>query len=412
MLPDLPGLYHRARHAGSVPLFLALAINSFGVGMFLPFALIYYEAATALPVASIGLALTAATLLTLAVNPVTGVLVDRFGARRLVVAGHGLEAAGFAAYLAVSSASTLFLAALVTTAGTRMFFASFSTLIAESVTGGERDRWYGLVGITQSIGASLSGVLASLVLGAAGVGAFRVIIVGNIGCLLVAALLVGRGQSGARPTREHVETAGYRMILHDRTFLALAGSNLLVVLCSMLTGLGFAVYATQALGAPYWSIGAIGAVQTGLVILLQTRITDRLRGVRRTRTMVFAGAIWTIAALGFAAAMLAPSGLVVPWLLLAAATYTVATLFYTPASRALAAGLGPPEARGRYIATWELSWGIAAAASPATFGVLYAWVPAAPWLAMAVALLAAIAILRIAERNIPMHRNLPQAGEI
>ncbi|MBA3379008.1 MAG: MFS transporter [Chloroflexia bacterium] len=414
MLLDLPGAIHRLRHADSTALFLALAVNAFGAGMFIPFALIYYKAATGLPVATIGLTLTAATLVTLTVTPVTGALVDRFGARRLVVVGNCLEATGFAAYLAVSSAGSLFLAALIATAGTRMFFASFSTLIAESVSGGDRDRWYGLVGITQSIGARLSGILASLVLGAAGVGGFRVIIVATIGCLLVAALLIGRGQSRVAPDREAGATAsaGYRAILRDRVFLAVVGSNLLVVLCSMLTGLGFAVYATQALRAPYWSIGAIGAAQTALVILLQTRISGRMRGVRRTRTMTLAGAIWIVAALGFAAAMLIPSRVIVPWLFLAAGTYTVATLFYTPASRALAAGLGPLEARGRYIAVYELSWGIAAAVSPAAFGVMYAWAPSAPWLAMAIALAAAVAILLVAERGIPLRHNLPPADRI
>jgi MFS family permease len=412
MFLDFPATILRARQAGSAPLFLALAVNAFGAGMFLPFALIYYEVATGLPVATIGLALTAATLVTLAVTPITGALVDRFGARRLVVSGHCLEAAGFAAYLTVSSAGSLFLAALVATAGTRMFFASFSTLIAESVAGGERDRWYGLVAITQSIAASLSGVLASLVLGVAGVGAFRVMILAAIGCLLVAALLIGHGRSWAPPARVDAGMVGYRAILRDRTFLALAGSNLLFVLCSMLTGLGFAVYATQALGAPYWSIGVVGAAQTALTIGLQTRITKWMGGVRRTRTMTLAGAIWIVANLGFAAALLAPEPLVVPLLFLAAATYTVATLYYTPASRALAAGLGPPEARGRSIATWELSWGIAAAAGPATFGIMYAWAPVAPWLAMAGMLVAAMVILLIAERSIPLRLNLPQAEAI
>ncbi|MBA3276775.1 MAG: MFS transporter, partial [Chloroflexia bacterium] len=111
MTLDIRGRLRRARHLNTVPLFLALGINAFGAGMFFPFAIIYYQAVTSLPVASIGLALTSATLITLADNPVTGLLVDRFGARRLVVLSHCLEATGFAAYLAVSSALSLFLAA-------------------------------------------------------------------------------------------------------------------------------------------------------------------------------------------------------------------------------------------------------------------------------------------------------------
>jgi MFS family permease len=408
MTLDLRGRLLQACHSNSTPLFLALGINAFGAGMFFPFAILYYQAATSLSVASIGLALTSATLVTLAVNPVTGVLVDRLGARRLVVAGNCLEAVGFAAYLAVSSAATLFAAALLATAGTRMFFASSSALIAESVAGIERDRWYGLVGITQTIGASLSGALASLLIGATGTGGFRAIIVVNIGCLLATAVLI-RNVPSVRPQRQAKAdaTGGYRTILRDRVFLTVVGSNLLFVLCSMLNGIGFAVYATEALGAPLWSVGAIGAAQTVLVVGMQTRITGRMSRVRRTRTMGIAGAIWILACLGCATGVLIPAALVVPYLFLAGITFTVAQLFYAPASRSLAAGLGPPEARGRYIATYELSWGLAAAASPAAFGGAYALAPFAPWLVMVVALAVAVSMLLIAESGIPTWQNRP-----
>ncbi|MDQ3656685.1 MAG: MFS transporter, partial [Chloroflexota bacterium] len=394
----------------SVPLFLALGINAFGAGMFFPFAIIYYQAVTSLPVASIGLALTSATLITLSVNPVTGVLVDRFGARRLVVLSHCLEATGFAAYLAVSSALSLFAAALLATAGARMFFASSSTLIAEMAAGADRDRWYGLVGITQSIGASLSGVLASLLIGSTGVNGFRVIIAVNVGCLLISAALIHRSRSARPHQRTGSESIGYRTILRDKVFLTVIGGNLLFVLASMLMGIGSAVYVTEALDAPLWSVGVIGAAQTVLVIGCQTRVSNRMSGVRRTRTMGLAGAIWIVAYLGFAAGGLIPRPLIVPYLFIVAITFTIAQLFYMPASRALAAGMGPTEARGRYIATYELSWGLAAAISPAMFGIVYGLAPHAPWLVMAVGVAVAVCLLRIAEPGIPPWQNRPGAS--
>lgn len=415
MTLDVRGRLQRARHLDSAPLFLALGINAFGAGMFFPFAIIYYQAVTSLPVASIGLALTSATLVTLAVNPVTGILVDRFGARRLVVLSHCLEATGFAAYLAVSSTLSLFAAALLATAGARMFFASSSALIAESATGADRDRWYGLVGITQSIGASLSGVFASLLIGSTGVTGFRIIILVNIGGLLVSAALIHRSRSARPHQRMDAASTGYRTIVRDKAFLTVIGANLLIVLASMLMGIGFAVYATEALDAPLWSVGAIGAAQTALVIGFQTRVSNRMSGVRRTRTMGLAGAIWIVAYLAFAAGVLIPRPLVVPYLFIAAVTFTIAQLFYTPASRALAAGMGPPQGRGRYIATYELSWGLAAAISPATFGIVYGLAPAAPWFVMAVGVAVAVLLLLTAEPGIPPWQNHPwnsQAREV
>jgi len=411
MFQDLRSAILRAHGASSFPLFVALAVNAFGAGMFFPFAMLYYQAVTALPVATIGVTLTSATLATLAVGPVTGVLVDRYGARPLVVGSQCLEAAGFAAFLAVSTAGTLLAAALVATAGARMFYASCSALIADMTTGQERDRWYGLVGITQSAGASLSGLMASVMLGAIGMDGFRVIIGTTAACFLGTAVLIHRlrgvqprVQGGPLPASQ-----GYRTILRDTTFLAIVGSNFLFVLCSMVMGIGLVVYATEAMRVPLWSLGAIGLLQTALTVGLQVRVTHRFAGIRRTRAMTFAGVLWVIACLGLAAGTLVAEGAAIPYLLVMACIFTIGTLCYVPASRALAAGRGPTHSQGRSIALYELSWGLAAAAAPATFGVLYGTAPSLPWVVMSLAVVAAIGVLLVAERRLPAWQNFPAA---
>lgn len=382
-------------------------INAFGAGMFFPFAMLYYQAATSLSVATIGLALTCATLVTLAITPVTGVLVDRLGARRLVVTSQCLEAAGFLAYLMVSSAPSLFVAALIATAGTRMFYASFSTLIAELADGAGRDRLYGLVGVTQSVAASASGFLASLVIGAGGTDGFRVVVLGNACCLGATAVLIHRMRIRETATLVDDQAGGYLTVLRDRSFLGFVGSNALFVLCSMLVGVALAIYATEAMQAPIWVVGVTGVVQTGLVVGLQSRIIRRAASYRRTRMMFLAGLLWIVACLVFALGVLVPASLVVPYLLLAAATFTMAQICFVPAARALAANQGAPSLRGRYIATYELSWGLAAAVVPAYFGVTYDLLPSAPWLMTCLLVAAAMVLLFRVERSIPIQENRP-----
>lgn len=409
MALTLHGRLRDACRARSVPLFLALGINAFGGGMFFPFALLYYQAATALPVSTIGVALTGATLVTLAANPVAGILVDRIGSRRIVVLALCLESAGFIAYMVVSSAATLFAAALFATGGSRGFYAAYSSLIAESVEDGGRERWYGLVGITQKVGASLSGLLASVVIGSVGLRRFRMIILGNICCLLVSAWLIHL----SRPARDlpdqdpAVANVGYRVIFRDRTFLLLIGSNLCFVTCSMLVGLGFVVYAIDDLGAPLWVLGVIGVAQTVLTMPLQTRVTEMMRGTRRSRIIMLSSGIWLMAALGYAGAVLISAAVLVPYLIVVAVVFSAAQWFHGPASRALAAGMGPAAARGRYIASFELSWGMAAAATPVVFGLLYGVAPVAPWLAMVGFIVLGAGLVRLAEPGIAPGRNTP-----
>lgn len=390
---------------GTGSLLAALCINAFGAGMFYPFALLFFSEATSLSVGRIGLILTIATLVTLSVTPITGALVDRFGPLRPVIASQLLGASGFAMYLLVSSATTLFLASLVVTAAARMFFASFSTLVAQSAATTERDRWYGLVGVTQTLTASVSGFLASLVIATTGMGGFRAVIVLNACCLLLAGWLLRRmpelRQAPVRSMSDH----GYREVVRDAAFVKIVASNALFVLCSMLPGLGLAVYAVDGLGAPLWAVGALGVVQTGLTLGCQGPVLRKVRSHRRTRVMLGAGCIWVLACVLYAAAAAIPAIAVVPWLFVAAAVFTVAQLLYIPTARALAAGMGPEALQGRYIAAYEFSWGLAAALGPLLFGVAFDLFPPAPWLVMTGLVLIAIAILRSAAPGIEVTSN-------
>jgi MFS family permease len=398
---------HLPHSEGSGSLIAAMCINAFGAGMFYPFALIYFTGVTSLGVATIGLILTTATLVTLAVTPVTGALVDRLGSRQLVVTSQVLEATGFVLYLTVSSGTTLFVASLLVTSATRMFFASFSTMIAEHAAGGDRDRWYGMVGVTQSLAASISGFLASLVIASIGQPGFRTVIALNACCLLGSAVMLRRVPANRRTDDSASADGGYRSVLADGAFVRIVASNALFVLCSMLPGIGLALYITDGLHAPLWTVGVLGIVQTGLVIGFQMRVLRVVEGIRRTRVMQFAGGVWVAACLLFAGAGLLPDLVLVPYVILSVALFTFAQLLYVPTAQSLAASVGPPALQGRYVATYELSWGLARAMSPALFGITFDLTPAAPWLAMSVIVLCAMVVLRSAETRIDTSVNHP-----
>lgn len=70
-------------------------------------------------------------------------------------------------------------------------------------------------------------------------------------------------------------------------------------------------------------------------------------------------------------------------LLTIATLYTLASLCYTPTASSLVAEIGPTALRGRYLATYEFSRGVANALTPALFTVLFAIRPNLPWLVLA-----------------------------
>lgn len=391
---------------GSGSLIAAMCINAFGAGLFYPFSFLYFTKATSLTVGQVGVILTTATLITLVVTPFTGALVDRLGPRRLVVTSQVLQAIGLGQYLVASSALTLLLGALLVTSATRMFYASFSTMLAQQGEGADRDRWYGRVGVTENLASSISGFFASLVIGTVGLPGFRAVIAFNAGCLIVSAVLLRRMPSRQRNEADS-PNGGYRSVLKDGAFLRLVFANGLFAVCSMLPGLGLAIYVTDALGAPLWTVGVLGIMQTGLVVGLQMRALGAVEGIGRIRVMQFAGCLRIVACVLFAAAVLLPGAAVVPYLMLAAGCFTFAQMLYGPTARALAASQGPPELQGRYVATYEFSWGVAAAVSPALFGVAYGASIVAPWLLMSALVAVAMAVLRSAEIRMPEADNRP-----
>src|SRR5262245_13996674 len=89
------------RIRGHEALVVAFLLDALGTGLYLPFSLLYFQRIAGLALPAIGTTLTLATVLTLPMNPITGTLVDRFGAKPLVVASQLLQATGFLGYLIV-----------------------------------------------------------------------------------------------------------------------------------------------------------------------------------------------------------------------------------------------------------------------------------------------------------------------
>ena len=171
--------------------FLAvLLVDSLGTGLFAPFSLLYFHDGVGLPLATVGLALSAAAAFALPVAPLAGALVDRLGARRVVAAAQLLQGAGFLGYLMVDGAAALCVAALVVRVGQRAFWSSILTLVAEIATPNERDRWYGLAGAAQNAGTGAGGLLAGAAVAVGSDAGYLLVVAANALSFFLAGLLL------------------------------------------------------------------------------------------------------------------------------------------------------------------------------------------------------------------------------
>ncbi|MBV9231022.1 MAG: MFS transporter, partial [Chloroflexi bacterium] len=255
MLTKRLGLPH-IQGAGSF--ITALFIDALGSGLFWPFSLLYFHVIANLPLSVIGLVLAIATLISLPMTPVTGILVDRVGTQRIIVASQLLEVVGFLGYLFVRTVPVLLITALLVAIGIRMFWVAFPTLIAEISPEGERDRWYGFISAAQNAGLGMGGLLAGVLIALGGNLGYQVLVAVNALSFLVSAALLSRLRGIDRrgtQQRQITETVGYRAILQDRPFLGIVVCNTAFILCISTATSALPVYLIEALHMPAWIVG-------------------------------------------------------------------------------------------------------------------------------------------------------------
>lgn len=380
---------------------LVLIIDAFGSGLFLPLSILYFQITTDFPLPVIGLTLTIATVCTLPISLITGNLVDCFGGRRITAISQIIQAVGFLGYLFVHTIPLLFVMALLVTAGTRMFYAASASLVVEIASPHERDRWFGLVGAIRNVGLGIGGLLAGLVLAMKNPDIYHMLIgICAISYLVAGCLLLHLPEPGQRH-HQQVTKAQYGAILHNHLFLSFLISTISFPLCSLMLGTALPVYVTEAVHAPGWILGPALMLNSFLVIGCQTPVVRLLEPYRRTRALGAAALMWCVSCSLFALALIIPRSLLIPYLFLVVALHTLASLLYGPTASALVADLGPTAQRGRYLATYEFSWGIASALTPALFSILYVVTPSLPWIFLVVLVSASGMSVLWLERRFP-----------
>lgn len=382
-------------------LIAVLFVDMLGAGLYLPVSLLYFTKVADLPLSTVGWCLSFAQLATLPLPLLIGRLVDRLGARTVVLGGLVLQGVGFLGYLWVGSPGSLVVFALLAALGQRAYWSSIFTLIAELASAPERDRAYGVAGAAQNTGVGLGAVLAALLLAVGDESAYQVAVVVNAATFLLSALVLWRGLPATKAAPAP-KTPGLGVgPLRDKPFVALVGANTVFALCSGMLALGLPVFMADALAGPGWLVAVLLGANTAALALCQVWVVKRVDGRRRTRVLLVAAVLWAGWGVLMATTLGLPTVAVLPFLLLVTAAYTLAELLHAPTSNALAAAAAPDAQRGSYLATFQFSFALAGAIGPALFTQLFGWHPAAPWLVIAAAaLLAGLAMVAL-ERRLP-----------
>jgi MFS family permease len=379
---------------------LGMIIDAIGSGMYLPLSLLYFHHNTGLPITQVGAVMSAAALVGLVSNPVTGVLVDRYGARAVVVGGYLLRAAGFATYPLVDSPVPLFIVVAFVAFGDVSFSPSIQSFIAEIAQGSARDKLIAAQRSLRNAGLGAGGLTAGAALALGSDAAYHAIVLTSAAAFVAAAALI-RTIPTARPAGGVTRTPrGYRLVAQNRPFLTLTLLNIPTAFGYMALSVSLPVYLTQELGAPSSLVGVLYAVNTVGIALLQIPVTQVLTKYRRTRAVSLGASVFALSFVSFAVlgTMSAGAALMIG-VFAATAAFTAGELLHGATASALVASAAPEATRGRHLAVYQLSWAIPTALAPAALTGLLSLSATGMWLTLAIGVsCSALGMLRLESR--------------
>jgi MFS family permease len=334
-------------------------LSAIGTGMTLPFFVVYLHRVRGIDLELAGLAVATIAVASVPGNAVGGFMVDRFGARRAVLAGLVFSAAGTTSIAFVSAPWEAFAAAAASGFGVAVFFPAFDSLLAVAVGKEQRSSVFAVRHATMNAGLGIGGLVAAAIVQFDSVRTFQALyFVDAASYVAVVPLLLALKGIGdrAEPDAEH-ERGGYRRVVRDRVFLRVA------VLTLLLFGLGYAQLnaAFPAFATGPGEIGAKAlaiafAVNTLAVVFVQLPVLRLVQGHRRSAALSLVFVLWAVTwAVTVIAGGLGGGAAAVTLFAAAVAIFAFGETLMSPSVQPLVNDLAPDALRGRYNAVYTLA---------------------------------------------------------
>jgi MFS family permease len=349
----------RARsHAARFPrpywfLLAGEAVQSVGFGIAVPYMTLYLTGPVGITAAQTGVMMLVWTTVSLAGQPLGGVLADRIGRRPVMIgglAGAGVSAAGLAF---VSSFWQVIVVTVAWGTFNSIFEPAAGAYIADVTEPGLRTEAYGLWHVMANAGFALGPPIGALVIWLSSMRTTYLLT--GVAILVYLAIAFRALPESKSAPGEGEPPARFREALRDRVLLLLALGTATATFAFAFFEEALPVFLHEERGLAVVTWGLILGINPILVTLFQYPIS-RWASRRSSRGVLAAGAILQGAAL-----MLLLPFETVAALVVAVVVLTAGEMLIAPVSSAVAAELAPERLRGSYQGVinlaWEGAWG-------------------------------------------------------
>lgn len=355
-----------------------IIIDFIGNGLVLPFSVVYLHEVRGFSLSDVGVLIAIPAIVGMLVLAPAGHLVDRIGARVVIM---GSIIASLLGNLLLAAATTEWVAALALVVegfGAAVIWPAVQSLVAALMPSKIRQRYFGMSFSLLNLGIGIGGIIGGTFVDVHRPSTFVTIYLVNAVTFL-APLAVYLG-----PLR-HVDTRSARTSHEDghagTSYLAILRHPQVWPLFVLTLMSAFVGYAQLNAGAVAFaraagevSTRAIGygfTANTVLIVVLQLGVLQRIENRRRTRVLLVMSAVWALAWVALGLTSLAPGTLTAAVLFaVCCAVFGFGETLLQPTIPAMTNDLATDENRGRFNALMSMAFQVAAIVAPMTAGWL------------------------------------------
>lgn len=395
----------------SKKLLIGVALNAIGGGMTLALLMVYLHDMRGFTNTFNGLLLSWGAIVSIAVSPLTGWLIDHIGPRPVLltgIVGNGLAALSLAF---VTTHLQVIIAITVLSAADQAVRPTQTVVLARVSTPKAREKIFGYRFMFLNLGMGFGGLISSLIIQEGSLISFQAMYFADALTFFIyfAFTLTIKKSDMARHEPDSPETGrgSYRELFAIRPIVLLGLGNMALFIFGYgALQAGVPVFATQFLHlSPKW-LGIIFGANTFTIVIFQTWVMRYIEKFSKHKILIAIGLIWAAswALVGISPAFpLFASGIAI---CISQIVFAFGEMLQAPTIPALANQLSPEHIRGRVNAWMSLQWTISGVAGPAICGLMLGANLGQQWaIVMLVGCFLPIPIYMAMQRSLERHGN-------
>lgn len=370
--------------------------SALGRGFTLPFLFIYMTKVRDIPESTAGLLIGWFGLLTLVAAPIGGTLIDRFGARWVVLPALVIEALAMGGLALANDQWQLWGVLTLGAMAGSSIWAGQNTILTSVTDDAERQKVFGLQFALLNLGIGVGAAVSGSIVDTERLATFQLIYFLDMMCYLAPVVVLlslpGVGRRLVEPAHTgdgDRRQAGYREVLRHKPFRRLLAFSLLLTVSGYAQlEVGFSGFAINVVGVSPRIVGYAFTANTLVIVLAQLLVIRKMSGRSRSRALACVGAIFATAwmLLGLAglidgaSAVASALGVIV-----FAAVFAFGETLLSPTMPTMVNALATDELRGRYNALAGMIWGVSGVIAPVSAGPLLQLGLGGVWIALVIA---------------------------